>query len=137
MIDPAVESCRDAIKHLRDNFPRSVWDAAMRMVNRERLENYQRDKRKPLSPSKVRSLYIRQKGVCPACGHPLPDPRFHRTEVHVDEIDPNRDDFNAMNNRRLLHSGCNLKKGSQSLPEQSKSTGRTVVDILGDGYEPT
>lgn len=116
----------ERLEALRDSVPRSEWDAAMKALKRQRLENYKRDKRQHLSPSKQRILYARQGGRCNECKEPFPLER-----LEWDHVDPNRQDFNTFpSNWQGLCHGCHKEKGSMSIMEQAKHYGRPVTEIL-------
>jgi hypothetical protein len=79
-------------------------------------------------PQDYKRLYDRQKGICPECEQAMP---FIRGEIEVDHLDPFKEDFGDRINLRVTHkSPCNRKKGSSSLMQQAKRTGKTVRQIL-------
>jgi CRISPR/Cas system Type II protein with McrA/HNH and RuvC-like nuclease domain len=119
--------CLREIKALRDQYQRSVWDAAMKQLKRERLENYGRDPRKKFPPRMYQRLFDMQRGVCRFCNNHLDVPA---KKNEIDHIDPSRQDFNTPSNLELLHVACNRVKSSRTLYEQSKLTGKPLTEIL-------
>ena len=62
-------------------------------------------------------------------------------QLWMDHINPNLPpaEYEHEANRQVTHPLCNMEKSSRSMEEQSISTGKTVVELLGteaDGIEP-
>ena len=54
----------------------------------------------------------------------------------MDHKDPNRiDGFNDWTNMQLAHKACNQSKGGQSMMEQSKETGATILQLQSGGQK--
>ena len=105
------------------------FDQAMRIVNRERLQNPGREKRKRFPRTMYLKLYAKQEGMCACgCGQKLLGPPMKN---HVDHIDNARQDFNHTSNLRLLLPRCNLQKGAKTLFETSKEGKGTILEQLG------
>jgi 5-methylcytosine-specific restriction endonuclease McrA len=98
----------------------------MKKWNRSRLENADRPKRKPLSPSQRLKLYAKQGGRCGRCGEPMP-----MGHLEDDHFDPNAGEgYNNFQNRRLLCSDCNKSKGANSVYAEAKELNITVLELL-------
>lgn len=121
------EQCLDELRALRNKYGTYNFDAAVKKMGRERLQNRDRPDRVRFPWSAYKRQYARQNGVCPVCDHEMV---LLRGRIHMDHIDPNAENFNALSNLQVLHIGCNLKKGSDDLAAQTKHQGRTVRDIL-------
>ena len=114
------------LEALKAEWGYSRFDAAVRAINRKRLQG-ERAPRKKFPWSKYRKLYDRQRGICPECKLLMPLVRGH---VEIDHFDPNEQDFNNESNLRLTHTLCNRSKGAKSVLEQSKASGRTFTDMM-------
>jgi 5-methylcytosine-specific restriction endonuclease McrA len=119
--------CLADLKALRTKYGTSIYDDAVKKINRERLQDGAERKRRAY-PRRVRvDLYLKQNALCPICDERM-DANLRL--LHVDHIDPDRQDWNHSSNLQLVHASCNLHKSSKSLQQQSKESGRTVADIL-------
>jgi 5-methylcytosine-specific restriction endonuclease McrA len=105
----------------------------MREINRERLANPARDKRKAFKRTYLHILYKKQKGVCPVCDNDMA--WMNGVGLEVDHIDPNRQDFNDRSNHQLVHKACNREKSSMSLTEQTKAYCKPMSVILAGGVK--
>lgn len=134
----AKQDCVDLyslLKRIRTEWGYGSFDYAVKQINRERLLNPDRDKRKRPSRGECQRLYDSQKGICPRCGDHLFVPANDKGN-EVDHIDPNRQDFNHRSNKVLVHGlKCNRSKGAQSIQEQSKRMGKSFTDILQPGID--
>lgn len=134
-----VAICKEQIRALRDQFPRSVWDKANRELGRERLEvdKSKRPDRKELKAADYKRLYNRQRGICPWCENEMAMPKFWPGKLEADHIDPNveGDGYLAWTNLQLLHERCNQEKNAMSIADQAKHLGRTFTEILQPGFE--
>ncbi len=122
-----------ALRALRTECGRGNFDEAVRMLNRERLQNYQRDARISFSKAKYQRLFDEQRGICPVCNGQLEFPAIRN---EVDHKDPNRTDFNAHSNLQLVHGRrsrqqCNQRKGASSMLTQAKRQGKTFANLVG------
>lgn len=119
--------CLQDLRDLRQKYGTSSFDAALRVMKKERLENYGREKRKRFPPKMYQRLFDMQKGVCRFCGHHLDVPA---KKNEIDHIDPSRQDFNSPSNLELLHVQCNKIKAARTVYQQSKLTGQPFSQIL-------
>jgi len=124
-------TCLEALKKMRSVYGTSEFDRAVKTLMRERLENPGREKRQHLSAAKKSRLYIRQDGRCAICNQ-----SFGLRDMEADHIDPNLQNFNALNNWQLTCVKCNRSKGAKSVMEQTVAYGKTALEILGTGEEP-
>lgn len=115
------------LKKIRDDAGYSNFDQAVKTLNRERLQNYKREKRKHFPKSMYQRLYDEQNGICSYCKFCLDIPA--RKNV-IDHVDPNEQDFNTRKNLHLIHGKCNREKSSKSINQQSKESGKTFENIL-------
>lgn len=124
-----INLCMKNLSELREAFGTSVFDAAQRKFNQQRISPT-RVKQKPLSPAKRMRLYASQNGKCGRCRNPI-----DLKGSHDDHIDSHLegDAYNALRNRRLTCAKCNLEKGSNTVFEESKATGQPVDEILRGG----
>ena len=123
-----MKSALDRLRELRSEVGTSEFDRAVKSLMRERV-SVTREKRKRFPPSMYQRLYDKQTGDCPWCNERLLVPARKNA---IDHKDPNRQDFNSVQNLQLLHPNCNSKKSAKSIHEQSKATGRTYEQLLGD-----
>jgi hypothetical protein len=130
-------SITDRLRAIRKEVGYSTFDHAIRSLNRERLSNRDRQKRKRFSPKVYQQLFDRQNGDCPYCESRLLVPA--RRNV-IDHFDPNAEDFNAQGNIRLVHPGCNAEKGAMTPIELAKKLGRPLTTLttrkVSDDIEP-
>lgn len=117
------------LKAFREKIGTSRYDAAVKKINRQRLEVdvEKRQKRVTFKWSKVKKLYDKCRGVCWWCENTMP---LIRGDVAVDHFDPNEKDFGADSNLGLLHSKCNGEKGGKSLSEQAQFLGITLTQLI-------
>src|SRR5712692_7786397 len=101
-----------ALEQLRASHGASAFRDAVRILNRERLHGKEREPRKKFSWSMYRKLYHLQNGICPLCSGVMP---FLKGKVEIDHRDPNRHDFNSVQNLQLTHRDCNRRKSSKSI----------------------
>lgn len=107
---------------------RSIYDEAVRIKNRRRLESGStRQKRKNFPWSKCEKLYEKKKGVCWWCQS---DMKLLRSEIELEHFDPNAENFNADENLSVMHKACNREKGSKTLTEQAEYLGITVKELI-------
>lgn len=107
---------------------RSIYDQAVKMKNRRRLESGStRQKRKRFPWSKYQKLYQKRNGVCWWCQS---DMKLIKGQIEVDHFDPNADDFNGEGNLSVLHMDCNREKSAKTLTEQAEYLGITVKELL-------
>lgn len=107
---------------------RSIYDQAVKMKNRRRLESGPtRQKRKRFPWSKYQKLYQKQGGVCWWCQS---DMKLIKGQIEVDHFDPNADDFNGDTNLSVLHMDCNREKSAKTLTEQAEYLHITVTELL-------
>lgn len=116
------------LKAIRERVGYSEYDQAVKIISRERLQNSDRDKRKPIPWSVIQRHYKKQRGICPWCNKPMV---LIRSELEGDHVDPNRQDFNADDNIQVLHKlPCNREKSSMSVADQAKAKGKTYYELL-------
>lgn len=116
------------LRNIKERGGKQVLRLAYQAVMREPKVNPDRDKRTKFPRQTYDTLYARQGGKC-ACprGEDLLTPSWRN---EIDHKDPNRSDFNHKSNLQLLLPQCNKEKGGQSIPEQSKRTGRMMKDLV-------
>lgn len=112
---------------------RGDFDAAMRVINRERLQSKRTQQRERFKWSEYERLYEVQGGICPWCEQPIILLKRQKRLVEIDHINPNLQDFNAKSNLQLLHHDCNRTKAAMTMEEQSKRLGKPVTTILNGG----
>lgn len=129
--DTKLQQCIAERLIIRQQFGVSTDDEATRFINRQRLESdvkATRPERKKFRwPQDYERLNKIQKGICGRCQEALP---FIRGQVHIDHKDPNAPNFNADSNLQLTHKVCNLKKSSNSLYDEARKRGMTVLQLL-------
>lgn len=118
---------RQKLIALRDEAGYSEFWREVKSLSRERLQNNDREKRKPIPWGIIKRHYEKQKGVCSWCGK---DMKLIRNEIEGDHKNPNEQDFNKDSNIQVLHKSCNRQKSSMSIAEQSKHKGTTYREIL-------
>jgi 5-methylcytosine-specific restriction endonuclease McrA len=126
----SFDECKMILEAARAKFGYYVFDHVLRSLNRQRLQTYNRPKRIHLTPRQKQRMYFDQNGLCGICGIWMaPD-----SPMDADHINPNLEgkDFNSRRNRQLVHAECNRRKSSKSILEQSKETGSTFREIVGD-----
>ena len=123
-----LAECESALREIRSRAGYSIFDAVVKKLNRERV-NPERQQRKRFPTSVYQRLYDKQGGDCRECGDRLFVPA---RKNEIDHIDPNREDFNHPSNLQLLHPKCNREKSSKSVYEQSKASGRSFEEIIGE-----
>lgn len=123
----------DRLRALRSEVGTSAFDQAFRQLNKERLSNRDREKRKHFPPSVYQRLYDRQQGKCPYCPDPLLIPAKRNV---IDHFDPNAAEFNHPSNLRLAHKHCNAAKSSLTPAEFAKKIGRNYTRIAVTEDEP-
>ena len=84
-------------------------------------------KRKPVPRRWVEEAYMRQNGKCLRCGE-----RMEPRDAVGDHIEPlAKGGSHNKRNIRALHRGCNASKGAADLVTESKRTGQTVMEQIG------
>ncbi len=123
----ALKDCISELKALRVKYGTSIYDHSVKAINRERLQVSDRPARIRLSPAKRKHLYFQQGGKCNVCGQLVEPDNFD-----IDHKNPNLtgEAFNAWPNLAIAHPSCNRSKGADSIPEQAKKLGETMVDRL-------
>ncbi len=122
-----LEQTKQRLRAIRDEVGYSEYDAAQRSLNRERLENTDRVKRKSISFSVVKRKYQRAKGICWWCQTTMP---MVRGQIEGDHFDANAEDFNSDSNIGVLHKNCNREKGPLSLNDQAIYLRITVQELI-------
>jgi hypothetical protein len=111
---------------------RSDFRRLMDKQKNAKLQASDRPERKKFPWSLYKRLYERQAGLCPwCCGAMI----LLRGKVEIDHINPNADDYNGRDNLQLLHSHCNREKSGMSIEQQSKHTGKSFVELIGQPVE--
>lgn len=124
-----IDETVQRLKAIREEVGTSIYDAAVRIINRMRLDSdiSQRQKRKSFPWSVYERHYKKQRGICPWCEKTMP---MIKGEIEIDHINPNAVDFNADINLRVLHRSCNREKSAMSIADQAKHLGTTYREIL-------
>lgn len=130
-----TKEIKEELRAIRTRVGYSIFDEAVRSLNRERLDAPRTQKRKSFAWSMVAKLYERQKGICPVCTQPMRLLKSARAENEVDHINPMAPDFNNPRNLQLLHKSCNRSKSALSVMEQAKRYGITAAEILNPTIE--
>jgi 5-methylcytosine-specific restriction protein A len=123
-----TERCYHALVAIRDSYPRSAWDEALRVLARERLQSDSPlpTKRTRLTTAQRWRLYRNQDGKCQRCKNP-----FLIDEMEDDHLLPvATGGSNDVKNRRLLCKKCNRQKGKNSPVRESKLTGSTIREMI-------
>lgn len=117
------------LQAIREEVGTSIYDAAVKAINRMRLDSNVSDRqpRKSFSWAVYQRHYKKQRGICPWCGNTMP---LIKGAIEMDHINPNAEDFNADSNLQVLHKACNRQKSSMSIAEQAKHQGTTYREIL-------
>ena len=117
---------------LIEKYGEKIFKDAVKTINRRRV-NKNRQNRISFPWKEYVRLYKSQRGICPICEQPMILLKTNHN-LAIDHIDPNREDFNAVDNRQLTHDvPCNRSKGSKGLFAQSKAYGKTITEIIGGG----
>jgi hypothetical protein len=58
---------------------------------------------------------------------------FIRGKIEIDHLDPHDPDFNRGENLRVTHATCNREKGANTIAQEAKATGRTMMEIIEGG----
>ena len=114
------------LKKLRANVGYGIFDSAVRILNRERLNSGTPQKRKRLPPAQKKKMYARQDGKCARCKEPKPYSEM--TDDHFESIA--NGGGNELSNRRLVCKSCNSSKGDRTPFEESKLGHGTVAEQL-------
>lgn len=125
----SLAETESALREIRRLAGYANFDAIVKKLNRERV-NPEREKRKRFPKSTYQRLFDKQRGICPDCDKPLDIPAVRN---HIDHISPEEENFNGSSNLRLIHPGCNLRKGARSVYDHAKRTGRSFEQIIGTG----
>jgi 5-methylcytosine-specific restriction endonuclease McrA len=117
------------LKAIREEVGTSIYDAAVKAINRMRLDSDVKDRqpRKTFSWAVYQRHYKKQRGICPWCSQTMP---LIKGQIEMDHINPNAEDFNADTNLQVLHKDCNREKSSMSISEQAKHLGTTFHELL-------
>jgi 5-methylcytosine-specific restriction endonuclease McrA len=107
-------------------FGAGIWNATTAKLNRSRISP-DRVKRKPLPPSKRKSLYAKQSGRCAGCQDPFPMGQL--TDDHFNSH-AEGESYNDIRNRRLVCRPCNSKKGAGTLMEEARRSRSTVAALI-------
>lgn len=124
-----TNDCLADLDALRAKWGYFKYYEALKIQNRRRLES-DHGKREHFSQAKRTKIFMRHGGRCHICGE-LIDPK---SNWHVDHVNVNlsSEEYNQEKNLAPTHAGCNESKGARDLVEQSKHSGRTVREQLGD-----
>ena len=127
-------TCIQILQMVENVFGRSKFKHAIETMNRAKLEAMQvpRAKRKRYSPAYKQNLFNRQGGDCPWCIGRLLVPA-HKNEVDHINVNLPPDEYENRKNHCLAHPNCNRTKGAMSIPQFSKHTGLSGVEILSKG----
>jgi len=117
-----------ALRSLREQAGYGNFQQAVKTLNRERLQNTGREKRRRLPPARYQELFDHQDGKCAWCNELLLIPAKRND---ADHINPDRQDLNHWKNWQLLHPKCNKEKSAMTIQEQAKHTGKTFQEIVG------
>ena len=103
------------------------WDT-VRSLQKGRI-NPKREYRVKWPGRLYQYLFDAQQGMCKCgrCGERLLMPAKRN---HVDHIDPHAARFNDRENLCLVLPKHNLRKSANSIPEESKASGKSFVSIL-------
>ena len=125
----------EIMKEYRAREGLSQLSAAYKAATKEDPISTGREKRKRWPTATYDFLFSRQGGICACPKHKGTSHEQSRlltpaTRNHIDHKDPNRKgDFNHKSNLCLLLPSCNMSKGSDSIPEQSKKSGKTYREL--------
>lgn len=129
-----VEECKTVLRSVCEHFTRSVYDDALRSLQRSRLEvdPKLRKRANKYAPAEYKRLYYKQRGLCCICEEPMAAPKFWPGALlDMHHKDPNEvENFDAEWNRGVAHKKCNEEMGAKSLLEQSKEKGATILHII-------
>jgi len=118
----------ERLDELKAEFGDVAFRHALKTLRQRRLDNRHRECRRRFPWSKYQCLYQSQKATCPLCGELMP---LLKGQVEIDHKDPNREkNFNHDDNLQLTHRRCNRWKSSLSIYEQSKKSGKSVIQCL-------
>ena len=122
------ERALEVLDSLDKEVGRSIYDQAVKMKNRRRLERGDtRQRRKRFPWSKYQKLYQKKNGVCWWCQS---DMKLIKGQIEIDHFDPNAPDYNADANLSVLHMDCNREKSSKTLTDQAQYLGITVKELI-------
>lgn len=129
----SYQECNEEFQEWVGKHGYSNCQAVIKAWGRKRIDAGRppRDKTKKVD---IDRMYKRQDGLCAECNEVLN--MAQRSSWEIDHIDPNAgENFNHIQNKRILCRTCNREKSAQTLQEQSKTTGRTMTEILSDGMD--
>ena len=128
-----LEHALKVLDSLDKEVGRSIYDQAVKMKNRRRLESGStRQKRKHFPWSKYQKLYQKKNGVCWWCQC---DMKLIKGQIEIDHFDPNADDYNGDANLSVIHMDCNREKSAKTLNEQAEHLNITVKELLERFYK--
>lgn len=105
-----------------------VRDACRRYFKRRTYAGQLPESRKPIPKQWIAKAFAKQGGKCKRCG----DEKL-LSEMTGDHTRPlAKGGRHTQSNVTAMCSECNSRKGSNDLMEESKATGRTSVELLGD-----
>lgn len=122
----SLSNCISDLESLREKYGTSIYDSAVKTINRRRLESAH-PKRIRVTKIQREHMWFAQKGFCSICGRFMP-PDW---PMQVDHTNINAEDYNSKRNLKLAHARCNQSKGARTLSEQAKFSRRTVKQQLG------
>jgi 5-methylcytosine-specific restriction endonuclease McrA len=117
----------ERLKEIRSEVGYGEFDRAIKSIYRERLGT-QVEKRKPLTAKQKQALYAKQDGICARCKEFTAYSQM--TDDHTIPI--SKGGTNQLWNRRLVCSNCNSSKNDNMPIQESKITGQTILEQLGD-----
>lgn len=120
-----------ALDDLKKKYGDSIFWDGVKKLKRKKLEVDNREKRKHFPLPKYQDLWAKQCGICPICEQGMDAPFKNTAGLNIDHKNPNREKgFNDDDNLQLTHGQCNMSKSSKSLLQQSKETGKTMMELL-------
>lgn len=137
-----MHPCEAKLRKVMEEEGRSNFFHYVKKISRERLRvaDEDRPRERKYKAAEYKRLYYSQRGICPWCRDAMVLPKHFPGGLEMDHIDPNLtgEAFDAPWNRQVLHGkggtrNCNAEKNAKNLDEQSKATGRTVVDLISGG----
>ena len=121
--------CVDELLPIAERFGVRDFGVSSRVIVQDKLAFMDREERKEIEwgDPLIKKMYNRCGGICVRCGQAMP---FIRGKLEVDHFDPRGDEFNAVGNLQIMHKGCNRSKGANTVMQEAKARGITVVELL-------